>query len=172
MVTGSRRVTKTGIQIFLSVAKAPGMKVSIFKPIVLLLVAITIQLSKAFSIAFFERAGSRNSCWLTAGFMVANSNSDSLTFNGNDKVTVPPFEEDVLEYDHYNGVTLHLSRLDGDQVVFAEDLKQALDFWKAEGRKGIWIHVPTSKANLIPVRNIVDECAKEKVAHFLLKLFF
>ena len=88
--------------------------------------------------------------------MVANSNSDSLTFNGNDKVTVPPFEEDVLEYDHYNGVTLHLSRLDAaDQVVFAEDLKQALDFWKGEGRKGIWIHVPTSKANLIPVRNIV-----------------
>ena len=152
------------------------MKVSVFKPIVLLFVGIIIQLSKAFSssITFQSASGCRNSyCSLTAGFMVTNSNSVSLAFNGNDKVTVPPFEEAVLEYDHYNGVTLHLSRLDNvDQVAFAKDLKQALNFWKAEGRKGIWIHVPTSKAHLIPVRKIVNEYSRTTAAHFLLTIIF
>ena len=73
----------------------------------------------------------------------------------NDDVVLPPFEEESLALDHYNGVTLHLDKLSTppSSDAFQADLEQALTFWKAEGRKGIWIHSPPSMAYLIPVRN-------------------
>lgn len=104
------------------------------------------------------------STWFTAGLMLAvTANGASFALCQDDhhdeeKITIPPFEESALEYDHYNGVTLHLERLNDDDVhkkttsKFADNLKQALEFWKAEGRKGIWIHAPKEKAHLIPVR--------------------
>jgi hypothetical protein len=70
-------------------------------------------------------------------------------------VYVPPFEDESLAFDHYNGVALHLDKLatPPSSDAFQADLEQALTFWKAEGRKGIWIHAPPSMAYLIPVRN-------------------
>lgn len=65
-------------------------------------------------------------------------------------LTEPPFHEDVLSYDHYNGVTLDLHNLIPSEN-FKTDLETALTFWRAEGRKGIWIHAPTSRAHLVPV---------------------
>eukprot|EP00980_Cylindrotheca_fusiformis_P016022 scaffold4715_cov115-Cylindrotheca_fusiformis.AAC.6 len=91
---------------------------------------------------------------LTAGLMMAASGTSVALSQegGGDTVTFPPFEESVLAYDHYNGVTLHLDRLDDDHspTEFAENLKQALDFWKTEGRKGIWVHAPPHKAHMVP----------------------
>lgn len=79
---------------------------------------------------------------------------------------VPPFDESVIEYDHYNGVTLHLDKLSSssssanineeqESALFAKNLQQAMSFWKAEQRKGIWVHLPTAKAHL------VQHCVKE-----------
>jgi hypothetical protein len=80
-----------------------------------------------------------------------------------DDVILPPFEEESLAFDHYNGVTLHLDKLSTppSSDAFQADLEQALTFWKAEGRKGIWIHSPPSMAYLIPVRTrrlIIKTC--------------
>ena len=75
-----------------------------------------------------------------------------------DSVHVPPFEESMLTYDHYNGVTLHLDKLSDTSdsssslETFPKDLEEALNFWKAEGRKGIWVHCSTEQAHLVPVR--------------------
>jgi len=68
-----------------------------------------------------------------------------------------------LTYDHYNGVTIHLDKYDKDdedktyddsseskQSSFATKLKDALTIWRAEGRKGIWIHANTESAKYIP----------------------
>ena len=85
---------------------------------------------------------------------------------------LPPFEESVLSYDHYNGVTLYLGEYlnylklqqeesgasNGDAATeststhknFAQKLDRALQFWKAEGRKGIWIYAPPSSSQFIP----------------------
>jgi hypothetical protein len=74
--------------------------------------------------------------------------------NNGSTIQVPPFDESVLTYDHYNGVTLHLDKLAEEEVTsstFPQNLKKALTFWKAEGRKGIWINAPTNKAHLVPV---------------------
>ena len=108
----------------------------------------------------------------------------------NDSTTViqqQPFPVHALEYDHYNGVTLHLdqllsttppsssssssltthdvgtvgeetgppppsalSRQVDEEEQFGRDLATALTIWKAEGRKGIWIHCPHQSASLIP----------------------
>jgi hypothetical protein len=38
------------------------------------------------------------------------------------------------------------------KTCFPKDLANALTFWRAEGRKGIWIRVPVEKADLVPVR--------------------
>jgi hypothetical protein len=71
-------------------------------------------------------------------------------------IEVPPFDETALTFDHYNGVTLHLDKLPlagEDLAQFHNSLRKAMIFWKAEGRKGIWIHAPPTKAHLVPVRN-------------------
>ena len=72
-------------------------------------------------------------------------------------VTEIPFDESVLSYDHYNGVTIDLDKYDGNddssisqQSSFATKLNDALTIWKAEGRKGIWIHANTASAKYIP----------------------
>jgi 8-oxo-dGTP pyrophosphatase MutT (NUDIX family) len=68
-----------------------------------------------------------------------------------------------LEYDHYNGVTVHLERLplvlddddssdnDSRLDVFREALRRQLQQWKAQGMRGVWIHVPTAKAAAVAV---------------------
>lgn len=69
-----------------------------------------------------------------------------------------PFDESVLTYDHYNGVTLDLEKLNDDPSYsnmdpesFSRHLEQALTFWQAEGRKGIWIHATTDQSHLVHV---------------------
>jgi hypothetical protein len=58
-----------------------------------------------------------------------------------------PFPESILEMDHYDGASLHLERLpeDADKHMsghgFETALHTALDLWKRENRKGIWIHL-------------------------------
>lgn len=101
-----------------------------------------------------------------AGFLMVLSSTTAVVpetlcqedENDDSSLTVPPFDESVLAYDHYNGVTLHLDKLsteatgnsEDESSLFALKLKQAMEFWKAEQRKGIWVHVPTSKAHLVP----------------------
>lgn len=58
------------------------------------------------------------------------------------------FSEDCLEFDHYNGVTIHLNEQMNNE--FADALKEQLDVWKQEGKKGIWIHVHASESDKIP----------------------
>jgi 8-oxo-dGTP pyrophosphatase MutT (NUDIX family) len=79
-------------------------------------------------------------------------------------VTEIPFDESVLSHDHYNGVTIDLDKYhqnDDDkntyddsstsqQSSFSMKLNDALTIWKAEGRKGIWIHANTESAKYIP----------------------
>ena len=78
----------------------------------------------------------------------ADEGSDQDTFQ------VPPFDDAVLTFDHYNGVTLHLDKLTKnveDPLAFQEDLRQALSLWRKEGKKGVWIYAPSTMAHLIPV---------------------
>jgi hypothetical protein len=86
--------------------------------------------------------------------MVASSSASVAFCQEDDSVHIPPFGESVLSYDHYNGVTMHLDKLDDDDATFPKKLKEAINFWKAEGRKGIWVHCSTDKAHLVPVRKI------------------
>ena len=79
-------------------------------------------------------------------------------------VTEIPFDESVLSHDHYNGVTIDLDKYhqnDDDkntddssstsqQSSFAMKLNDALVIWRAEGRKGIWIHANTKSSKYIP----------------------
>lgn len=90
--------------------------------------------------------------WLTAGLLAVSTGTSVALCHEGDEVVTPPFSESALEFDHYNGVTLHLDKLE-ESSDFAENLKNALNFWKAEKRKGIWIHASTDKAHLLPVRD-------------------
>jgi 8-oxo-dGTP pyrophosphatase MutT (NUDIX family) len=100
--------------------------------------------------------------------------SSETTHNTNNKKsameTPPMFDEAALSYDHYNGVTLDLGiylqqqqqeqqeqndpplPLDRNSVVerFTSQLQAALTTWQGEGRRGIWIHVPTSASHFVP----------------------
>lgn len=69
-----------------------------------------------------------------------------------------PFPELSLSHDTYSGVTLDLTTLTADQLsassmadpdTFGIMLGKALDIWTLEKRRGIWIKIPTSHAQLI-----------------------
>ena len=89
--------------------------------------------------------------YASLGGLILACAAQSTFCQEDDSVHVPPFEESTLSFDHYNGVTLHLDRLKTDDTAFPNDLHEALNWWKAEGRKGIWIHCSTAKAHLVPV---------------------
>jgi Nudix hydrolase domain len=67
-----------------------------------------------------------------------------------------PFPDEAVELDTYSGVELKVSKLNGivDPTKFAQDLKSSLDLWMEEGKRGIWIYIPTHMAHLVPVRSI------------------
>ena len=67
-----------------------------------------------------------------------------------------PFPESAIKHDTYNGVTLDVTKVPQlsdasatDSSTFGEMLSNALKIWSEEGRRGIWIRIPTSYAHLI-----------------------
>ena len=65
-----------------------------------------------------------------------------------------PFPEDSLRHDTYNGITLDLTTITQEteskiHTDFGDMLGKALDIWKEEKRKGIWLKIPTSHSHLI-----------------------
>lgn len=108
----------------------------------------------------------------SASYVLFGGNSLLASCSAEDEieteVEVPPFDESGLSYDHYNGVSLHLDKVDRNYEnisLFKDDLNQALKFWKAEGRRGIWIHVPPRMAHVIPVScNELARCKHQRQA--------
>jgi len=62
------------------------------------------------------------------------------------------FPEEAIEFDTYSGVELRVSKLEGEVEphLFAEKLKSSLEEWIKEGKRGIWIFIPTHMAHLVP----------------------
>lgn len=67
-----------------------------------------------------------------------------------------PFPESAIKHDTYNGVTLDVTKVPQladvsatNSSTFGEMLSNALKIWSDEGRRGIWIRIPTSHAHLI-----------------------
>jgi len=72
-----------------------------------------------------------------------------------------PFPESSLRHDTYNGVTLDLTlpaalptTTTTDADAFRENLGRALEIWSDEGRRGIWIKIPTSLSHLVPAATV------------------
>mmetsp|Transcript_26733 Transcript_26733/g.54679 ORF Transcript_26733/g.54679 Transcript_26733/m.54679 type:complete len:463 (-) Transcript_26733:23-1411(-) len=65
-----------------------------------------------------------------------------------------PFPEDTIKHDTYNGVTVDVSLLPKEITAcpnrFQEALITALGTWKDEGKRGVWMRIPTELAGLIP----------------------
>lgn len=70
-----------------------------------------------------------------------------------DEEDIFSFPQECLKEDHYNGVTVNVASLPShlceDVDLFRKVLEVSLDNWKREGKKGIWIQVPTEYAKLI-----------------------
>ena len=119
--------------------------------------------------------------WALFGGYSSSLASSSAEGEIGTEVHVLPFEESGLSYDHYNGVTLHLDKISkiyptpvegckNNVPSFIDDLKEALTFWKSEGRRGIWIHVPLNMAHVVPVSDIREDSfyALEEILYFVL----
>jgi len=66
------------------------------------------------------------------------------------------FPEEALKQDTYGGMTIKLNELtkegeDFDADSFARTLENSLRRWKAEGKRGIWIHIPTTCSDVVPL---------------------
>lgn len=63
-----------------------------------------------------------------------------------------PFPESSIKHDTYNGITLDVTKvpqLSSGSSGFEQMLTTALNIWSHEGRRGIWIRIPTTHAYLI-----------------------
>jgi 8-oxo-dGTP pyrophosphatase MutT (NUDIX family) len=65
------------------------------------------------------------------------------------------FPEEVLNYDTYNGVTIDLQAFVDKEPLnleaFTKKLQHSLDVWREEGKRGIWINIPTSCSAVVPI---------------------
>jgi ADP-ribose pyrophosphatase YjhB (NUDIX family) len=64
------------------------------------------------------------------------------------------FPNDILHLDSYNGVVMKVNEtvsMAHDKDDFALSLEASLTKWRCEGKRGIWIHIPTDFAHLVPV---------------------
>ena len=62
------------------------------------------------------------------------------------------FDDGLFEYDHYNGVTVHLdTRVGTDSApeTFETALRDQLEAWKQQSIRGVWLHVPAQEADKI-----------------------
>jgi len=75
--------------------------------------------------------------------------SDSET----ESIVTMPFPEEALRTDHYNGVTIDVSKLPSKFIdspaLFEDALAKALSIWKHEGKRGIWLKLNTRFSNLV-----------------------
>jgi len=53
--------------------------------------------------------------------------------------------------DHYNGFIVDSRRLPDDAAQFSRDLPESLRIWKTAKRRGIWLKIPISKSDFIPI---------------------
>jgi 8-oxo-dGTP pyrophosphatase MutT (NUDIX family) len=78
------------------------------------------------------------------------------------------FPEQILEYDHYKGVTIHWKDASANLLLqqpqtqqqsfdestidrlFVQTLQHQLALWKANGTRGVWLHVDPSQARIVP----------------------
>mmetsp|Transcript_8699 Transcript_8699/g.20108 ORF Transcript_8699/g.20108 Transcript_8699/m.20108 type:complete len:356 (-) Transcript_8699:176-1243(-) len=82
-----------------------------------------------------------------------SANTTTALAPSSDAVVFPP---QALELDNYNGVILKVNDAKEDKrfqdaVAFGQLLGSCLEQWNKEGKRGIWVHVPTQMAHLVPI---------------------
>ncbi len=113
-------------------------------------------------------SGSGNSTMLSASTMATisvaggaavladNEQSDAtLCDEGSDSNSNSDiFPEESLKHDTYGGITINVDALESsslDEHKFVTTLKNSLQQWKQNGRRGIWINIPTKYSSIVPI---------------------
>lgn len=72
-----------------------------------------------------------------------------------EKEKIMPFPEECITADAYNGVSIDVSNLPksitSDASIFRHKLLKAVEIWKGQEKRGIWLVIPTAYSHLIPV---------------------
>lgn len=89
------------------------------------------------------------------------ANEATSSFESNCGTNSKVFPDTVLSYDTYGGVTMDVKKLfdigEGewlDAQAFQDTLENSLLLWKDQGKRGIWLHIPTCCSHIVPI------CAK------------
>ncbi|CAN0342622.1 unnamed protein product, partial [Phaeothamnion confervicola] len=53
--------------------------------------------------------------------------------------------------DQYDGVLVDERGLPEDVDAFVDLLSTSIEVWRGQGRKGVWLKLPLSRAELVPV---------------------
>lgn len=89
----------------------------------------------------------------TAAAILSSDETTSTNCEDNEIIVSMPFPEEALWKDHYNGVTVDISKLPpsltASPALFEEALAKALSIWKHEGKRGIWLKLKKENSNLI-----------------------
>lgn len=102
-----------------------------------------------------------NAMWtaskIAATMVVASS---SLVVVHCEESSIMPFPEDCIVTDTYNGVSIDISTLPEhliqDEILFGEHLSKAIEIWKQQDKRGVWLTVPTTHSHFIPIATKLD----------------
>ena len=75
-------------------------------------------------------------------------------FSNNNLIKIQKqMEKNILKYesDRYDGVTIDESSLPESILDFEKILQDSLSLWQKEKKRGIWLKIPKTKSDLIPI---------------------
>lgn len=85
-----------------------------------------------------------------SSLLLAASGAYNLSTAHPTSCTPTIFPDEALQYDHYNGVTIHLDQLPPESSDdFANLLRTSLQTWRQQGRRGIWMHIDKSQSDKV-----------------------
>lgn len=76
-------------------------------------------------------------------YQINGTNGSSMLFRSNRLL-------DAYD-DEYNGVIVNPEGLPSNPAAFASILRSSLSYWKQKGKKGVWLRLPITKSELVPV---------------------
>ena len=90
---------------------------------------------------------------LTGCLLAYSARPSSTVFCASSNDDIREFSPEMIEMDTYNGVIIKLdeSYIDTSPTSFEVLLESSLQQWRDQGKRGIWMHIPTCLSQLVPI---------------------
>jgi 8-oxo-dGTP pyrophosphatase MutT (NUDIX family) len=135
------RITIVSMFVYRSAVRAFSCRRAIYN-----LINIPIRTQKTNRAAFMSTTA------LTAAAIATSAYNENNSTICEDNNKLESFSQEALVHDTYGGITLYLDKINTSFTAdeFSKVLSKSLDEWKQEKKRGIWLHIPTELASVVP----------------------